>query len=303
MMQLHNKKSYYFFINPKSGVGTAVEIFRKAREILAKNNISSEVYVSECKGDIAEKISTINLTNFSGIIIIGGDGTIHEAINGLIRSGKSHYLPVGVIPSGSGNAFASDLNINEIDKAIDNIIRFEYRDIDVMQINHKDGVCYSANILGWGMAARVNSIAEKLRFLGGIRYTIASFICIVFLKFKNMDISIDDKCIKCQGLLFLALNTIHTGKGMKMAPYAKLDDGLIDLILFRNASRYNIFRIFLKIYSGDHIFCDGVEYKQASEFSINTEDDPLNIDGEIMGRTPVKVRIMRNKIKVITSTI
>ena len=100
--------------------------------------------------------------------------------------------------------------------------------------------------------------------------------------------------------MFLALNTVHTGKGMKMAPNAEMDDGLIDIILFKNATRLNIFRIFMKIYKGEHIYCEGVEYIQAKEFSINTLSDSLNIDGENMGYSPAKVRLLSKKLKIFS---
>ena len=297
-MNKNNKKSLLFFANPKSGKGSAVSIFPRVDQVLKKNNFNSTLYVSKKRGDIKNKIISMDLTEFDAIIVIGGDGTINEAVNGLIRSGKSHYLPLGLIPSGSGNAFASDLNLNSIDQAVENILKFNLMEIDVMKINYNNSITYSVNILGWGMASRVNKIAEKLRIFGGIRYTVASIFCILFLKPKPMDISIDDISIKCKGLFFLALNTIHTGKGMRMAPNAKLNDGLLDFIYFENASRWNVFQIFLKIFSGNHIYCKGVEYIQGKEFSINTLGDSLNIDGENYGVTPVTVRLMRDKLKV-----
>ena len=300
MTKTNNNKSLYFFINPKSGKGVAKKIFTKVSKALCASGIDIKLYVSKYKGDIADNISNIDLTHVDGIVVFGGDGTIHEAIIGLIKSGKHYYLPMGVIPAGSGNAYASDLNINDLDQAINALIRFEIKKIDIMEINHRDGISYSANILGWGMAARVNKIAEKLRFLGGIRYTIASIICIIFLKPERMDFNIDDIVIKAKGLLFLALNTVHTGKGMKMAPNAEMDDGLLDIILFKNATRLNIFRIFMKIYNGEHIYCEGVEYIQAKQFSINTLNDSLNIDGENMGYSPVKVRLLSNKLKIFS---
>ena len=300
MTKTDDNKSLYFFINPVSGKGVAKKIFTKVSKALCASGIDVKLYVSKYKGDIADNISNIDLTDVDGVVVIGGDGTIHEAINGLIKSGKHYYLPMGVIPAGSGNAYASDLNINDLDQAINALIKFEIKKIDIMEINHRDGTSYSANILGWGMAARVNKIAEKLRFLGGIRYTIASIICIIFLKPERMDFNIDDIVIKAKGLLFLALNTVHTGKGMKMAPNAEMDDGLLDIILFKNATRLNIFRIFMKIYNGEHIYCEGVEYIQAKQFSINTSNDSLNIDGENMGYSPVKVRLLSNKLKIFS---
>ena len=134
-MNKNNKKSLLFFANPKSGKGSAVSIFPRVDRALKKNNFNSTLYVSKKRGDIKNKIISMDLTEFDAIIVIGGDGTINEAVNGLIRSGKSHYLPLGLIPSGSGNAVASDLNLNSIDQAVENLLKFNLMDIDLSLIH------------------------------------------------------------------------------------------------------------------------------------------------------------------------
>ena len=109
---------------------------------------------------------------------------------------------------------------------------------------------------------------------------------------------IGDKKINGQGLLFLALNTMHTGKGMKMAPKASLNDGLIDIIYFKKASKLRIFKIFTQVFSGRHINDPLVEYHQTDKFEINTINDHLNIDGENIGQTPIKVSILPSKLYI-----
>ena len=299
--QTHKKRKLCFFVNPISGRGKGEKIFNKAQKILQENNIEAVPYISQKKGDIKKSIINMDLMDYDAICVIGGDGTIHEAVNGLISSGKAHYLPLGVISGGSGNAFSNDLEIDNLSDAIERIIAFKISEIDVMRIMHKNKVNYSVNIIGWGMAAKINRIAEKLRFLGGIRYSIASLFCIMTLNTQPMKIDLDGLSIDCDGLLFLALNTVHTGKGMIMAPNAKLNDGFIDIILFRDASRWNILKIFFQVFSGNHIFDEKVEYKQVKQFSINTIDDALNIDGENKGITPIDVNVLDKRLKIFAN--
>ena len=87
---------------------------------------------------------------------------------------------------------------------------------------------------------------------------------------------------------------MHVGKGMKMAPKARLDDGLIDLIVIRaGASRIRLLQVLPKLFDGSHINEPEVEYYQTSKFSLIPEtDEILNIDGEIMGSTPIKVKMI-----------
>ena len=103
---MNKSKKLYFFLNPFAGKGTAYNIFEKLKKVSYKHNIEVEIYTSQSEGDIERFIINEDLSEFDGICVIGGDGTIHEAIEGLMQSGKSQYLSLGIIPAGSGNAFA-----------------------------------------------------------------------------------------------------------------------------------------------------------------------------------------------------
>ena len=107
------------------------------------------------------------------------------------------------------------------------------------------------------------------------------------------------------GYLFfiIACNSIHVGKGMKMAPKARLDDGLIDLIVIRSdVSRTRLLQVLPKLFDGSHINEPELEYYQTSQFSLIPEtDEILNIDGEIMGSTPIKVEMISNAFDMFVS--
>ena len=85
---------------------------------------------------------------------------------------------------------------------------------------------------------------------------------------------------------------------MKMAPRAKLNDGLIDTILVRDVSKLRAVKIFTQVFSGKHIFDSSVEYRQIKNFSIQTENDLLNIDGENKGNTPIDVSVVPSGLKI-----
>jgi diacylglycerol kinase family enzyme len=98
----------------------------------------------------------------------------------------------------------------------------------------------------------------------------------------------------------MGCNTIHSGKGMKVAPLAQIDDGLIDLLIVRKAGRLKLLSLFTKIFKGGHIGDPVVEYHQAKEFSIiPLVDHILNIDGELVGSTPIHVKMLPRKIEVL----
>ena len=298
LMAINKTKKLYFLLNPFAGNGDAQIIFERVKRILGEQQIGIESYLSQSKGDIERFIKNEDLSEFDGICVIGGDGTIHEAIEGLMQSEKSKYLSLGIIPAGSGNAFADDLGLKDPLDALENIIIGNGIRIDVMKIKRREKINYAVNIIGWGMASNVNILAEKLRWLGSIRYSLASLFSIASIKLQDASIILEEQVFNEKAAFFIALNTIHTGKGMKMAPNAKLNDGLIDIILLKKASRLRILKIFLQLFSGNHIYDPLVLYVQVKKFAINTHDDLLNIDGENIGKTPIEVSVVRNAIQL-----
>lgn len=298
MMQKLKIKKLCLILNPKAGNQDHEAVLKLIHKELDRLKIKYLTYRSEHKGAISDFIQNENLDDCEGICVIGGDGTINEAVNGLMRSGKSRNIALGIIPRGSGNAFAEDLGELNPLGALKRILKGHITPIDLFKIDHKGEVYFAINIIGWGMAAEVNILAEKLRWLGGIRYSVASLIGVMKMKRNRLDFELDNTSFSGEGLFFLALNTIHTGKGMKMAPHAILDDGLIDIVLVKSASKLRVLKIFTQLFSGNHINDPHVEYKQIKQFTLNTEGDPLNIDGENIGRTPIQAELIHKGIKI-----
>jgi diacylglycerol kinase family enzyme len=172
--------------------------------------------------------------------------------------------------------------------------------MDIAKVDAAGETIYGFNIVGWGLPTDINLLAEKLRWLGGQRYNVASILEVIKNTRRLARISIDGQNIAGDYGFILACNTIHTGNAMKMAPLAQIDDGLIDLLIVRKAGRMKLLSLFTKIFKGGHVGDPVVGYHQAKEFSlVPLENHALNIDGEIIGNTPIYVKMLPSEIEVL----
>ena len=118
---------------------------------------------------------------------------------------------------------------------------------------------------------------------------------------RRANIEIDGKCFSANFAFIIICNTIHVGKGMKMAPEASFKDGKMDLIIIENNfSRIKLLQMFPKLFNGSHINSKLVKYIKAKSFKLYPEiNEELNIDGDMNGRTPITVSIEPKKILLL----
>jgi len=225
---------------------------------------------------------------------------LSEVINGSMKRKDSLKFPIGLITGGTGNSFMHDLDCLDPLEAANRIISGKRRKIDIFSCKTNGKLFYGFNILGWGIPTDANLLADKMRWIGSQRYNIASIFEVLSHRKRFARVSIDDNSIAADFAFIIGCNTIHTGKGMKMAPLARLDDGLIDLIIVRKVSRFKLLKLFPKVFSGNHISDPGVDYRQVRKFSIFPEKNrQLNIDGEVLGSTPVEVKVLPREIEIM----
>ena len=193
-----------------------------------------------------------------------------------------------------------DLDCLEPENAAKRILTGRERPIDIAKVDANGEILYAFNIVGWGMPTDINILAEKMRWLGEQRYNIASILEVLKGKRRLAKLIIDGNTVVSDYGFILGCNTIHTGKGMMMAPLAQLNDGLIDLIIARKAGRLKLLSLFPKLFKGAHVGDPLVDYHQVKEFSIiPKEDNILNIDGEMIGSTPINVKMKKGLINVL----
>ena len=290
-------KKILIVANPYSGKKQGKKILNDILNIFKKNPY--DIIKTTHKNHPYEIINTIDIESFFGICVIGGDGTMHEVINGMLSRIDKKRIPIGLIPGGTGNSFMHDMNCLDPIDAAKHIAKLESRKIDLIKIKTPNKTLFSFNVCGWGMPPDINILAEKMRWLGPQRYNIASLIEIMRFRKRQCSLIINDENILDDYSFVLCCNTIHTGKGMKIAPKAKVNDGLIDVVAVKKTNRLKLFRLFPTIFSGNHINDPAVNYHQVQSISIKPDiNSNLIVDGEILGKTPCKMEILKKEIDV-----
>jgi diacylglycerol kinase (ATP) len=304
---------------PYSGAQRGKVIAKKATKLLSEANVKVDLIQLERAGHAQEIVAQADLSIYDCLCAVGGDGTFHEAINGLMRRPEDQRkTPIAMIPAGTGNSFTVEL-LGGIDvhRAVKHVLRGLHCPIDLTRVHFgedKDKYIYSFNSIHWGLASAVNVRAEKLRWMhSGLRYTTAIFY--EFMKGAKTKARIEfelqdgtKKDYNDEFCLLIANNIMSAKKGQKMAPDAKLNDGLIDIVLIRSSNAFDLVKAFARTYEGTHTKLDYVEYLQVKSFSVTPiketvlQDDTeeiIDIDGELVGHTPFTATVMQQVINVI----
>ena len=227
--------NYAIIDKPNSCKKKSIEILNKIviPKLLADYH-NYKTYITEKPLHASSLARSIDFNNYESIILLGGDGTLHEFINGMMRREDRMQLPIGIVPTGSGNSFLMDFNISDCTEAIKRILKNNKVSVDLLEVQCENETYYSINLVGWGMVNDIGIFAEKIRWVGPIRYILSSIREIFIYTPKNIDVVIDEVKYSDRYSFIIACNTIHIGKGMKMAPKALLNDGKMDLVIVKN---------------------------------------------------------------------
>ena len=293
------RKKFYMIANPKGGSQNVMEIISRIKPIFEQADTELMIHETSWSRHANEIAQKMNFDDYSGLLTVGGDGTAHEAINGLMNRSDGKKIPLGLIPGGSGNSFLYGLGCHDPVNAVNRILNGNTMLIDVAEMSMENKILYSFNIIGWGLITAIAHTSENFRWWPKQRYNISTVIELIRLKARATRLIIDDIEIDGQISFLIACNTPYTGVGMKMAPRARLDDGKIDLIVVKKATRLQMLKLFPKVFDGSHIESELVEYYQAKTFELIPEqDDLLDVDGELTGSTPFKVSMKSKAIKI-----
>ena len=289
-------------VNPTGGVRNGLGIMENVKPLFEAAGIELEIIVTKYAGHSKDIARAMQMEKYESLCLVGGDGTMHEAINGMFSRSDGKQIPIGLIPAGTGNSLMHDFNCLDPSVATKWIINGYTKKIDLAEIKMEHKIVYAFNIIGWGMITDINLRADGVRWMGENRYTYSALMEIMSHKLRHAKLTFNDKVHDEKFIFILGSMTQFTGSAMKMAPKAKLNDGLIDILIVRNATRKQMLNLFPKIFTGDHINSDILEFKQVDSYSIVPDmHDPLNLDGETIGSTPIKVKVLREVLEVYTS--
>jgi len=288
-------------MNPQAGGGRAAKLLPAIEHELGQHVSQQQVFCSSASASIRNWLGQKNLNGIDAVVAAGGDGTLFEAVNGLMCHSLQSRPPLGVLPIGTGNAFSRDLGLQAGDwqSALELIFKGETRQIDLGQIDCAAGRIYFLNIAGMGFVVDAGLTARRLKHIGHSAYTLSALWQTLKMRGHRLRIEVDGRLIEQDNLFVELSNSRYTGTSFLMAPGARLDDGLLDLTLLRRLPRIRLLRLFPTIYSGKHVDYPEVMVVQGREFSIiEPTDYPLMIDGEFVGTTPARIRCLPGELRI-----
>jgi len=288
--------------NPQAGHGRGRELLPRIEGRFQFHGCELDLRLTEHSGHGISLTREADLSRYDAVVAAGGDGTLYEVVTGYYRNPSQNKPPVGIIPAGTGNAFVREMDLKGSDweKAVDTIVRGETRAVDVARFITQDEVHHSLNILGVGFVSDVSETSEHLKFLGTHAYLAAVFYRLLSLRTYPLRLTFDGHSESVDACFAVVSNSRYTGTDFFIAPRAKMDDGLLDLVVLKKISRRRIIQMFRTIYSGTHIREPEVAYHQARKITIDTETPRvLNVDGEVFGRTPVEIECLPGDLRLL----
>ena len=312
-------RNLQIIINPVSGKGQAAKIFEQVRPLFDKSNLEYTVTTTYSAADTKNLVHNLN-SDIDGLVIVGGDGTIHDAIAGLMSRPdwkKAIKIPLGIIPGGTGNGLCKTL-LESSKEAYDPlnaaflIAKGKQRTLDLATVKQNGKKYYSFLSLAWGLVSDIDIESEKLKFLGSLRFNLYALMSIGLLRTYKGRFSFipcsdfeltQDKTISQQGwqviedeFIFLwAMNIPWAAHDMNVTPHARLNDGAMDVLVMRKGtSRIELLKALLRCGRGQHLDLPHMEYYKVRSFRLEplTEKGILVVDGEPVDYSPVEMTVI-----------
>ena len=287
--------------NPSAAHGRSVKKLKSIRSSFANLGIDASFVPTSHPGHGTELVAGTSLSGYDGVVAAGGDGTLFEVLNGLYRHAKAERVPLGLLPIGTGNAFARELHLrgDTLAHAIEILHRGRTRQVDVGHVKTPERSFYFVNIVLMGFAVDAGLTARKLKFLGEPAYTLATLWQVLKLKSYPLIMETDGVPRKSDNIFIAVSNSRYTGTHFLIAPTASLDDGKLDVTMLEKLPRRRLLKLFPSIYSGRHVEYDEVKALQAAHIVIRSPAGlMLGPDGEFCGTSPAEISCLHRDLEI-----
>lgn len=301
-------------VNPRSGGGSTARMFGAMRATIERALGAVEVAMTERPGHGIDLARQGALAGHPLVIAVGGDGTIHEVVNGLMQarsaggtdSAKTEGTQLGIIGQGTGGDFCKTLGIeHRLDRYIEAIARGKQRALDVGKCTGGGAAGrYFVNILSVGMGGLVDRyVSSSSRLFGGkAAYFGASLRALLDARLGNvrctttLDGNTEEHLLR--SYMIAICNGQFFGGGMKVAPMAAIDDGAFEIIALGATSKLGFAMTSRSIYSGEHVAHASTVHLRAQKVKLDLMNEDarsaflLDVDGEPMGSLPLEIELL-----------
>ncbi len=282
---------FHIIFNPTAGKKKATKNMQTLTSMLDERAVAYEVHESKCVRDAENIVRELSLQGEKEFIVVGGDGTLNEVLNGLVDPSSS---TLGLIPSGTGNDFAEKLGIPlDAEKAVQILLKGEAKETDYIEIN---GSRRCMNVAGMGIDVDVLERCQRGKMKGKLKYLKSLIQSLFTFKGYPIEIVSGDRVEKRSALIGAVCNGAQFGGGIKICPTAEVDDGKMDVIIVDCiGGKWKIIKAFIKLLKGKileypattHFLCDEVR------FTPETVPFTMQRDGELTVAEKFEAKICR----------
>ena len=298
-----------FLVNPASDNGKTGRVWPELAHRAGEAGLVGETLMSSRPGELDELAEHAALAGAGLVVAVGGDGTVNEVANGLVRLHRrqEHVPELAVLPRGTGTDFVRTFGIPaDADRALAVARDGSARPLDAGLVLYRawDGSeqeAFFVNVASAGMSGAVAQRANRTsKALGGKASFLAATLA-VFARWKpsEMEVSIDGE--RRSGLMYdvLVANCRYLGGGMKMTPEALPDDGLFDVLLIGNITRTDLALTLPKVYRGTHLPHPKAELLRGAAVTVGAAVPlPVELDGEQPGTTPARFEVVPRALRL-----
>jgi diacylglycerol kinase (ATP) len=290
--------------NPTAGPRDVRHALKRVRSFLRHHGWSVELQLTEKPGDALALACAAAQAGCDVAIAAGGDGTVNEAVNGLVGT----QTALGVLPVGTGNMWAKQLGVPtytltnplRLHEAAAGLTEGTIRSVDVGQVNNRYFLCWA----GIGLDAQVTTEMEPrqrhTKRLGALPYAIAAILVARDFQGVRTRVSLDGSIVRGRTLLILVSNIKQYVGVLNVAREARMDDGLLDVFVFKGLGFTYAVRHLLKVVSQRYLQDPQVIHRQVRRIEVRTEwAIPVQVDGDPIGTTPVTLKVAPLALRVL----
>ncbi len=291
-------------LNPICNHGRSLQSAADLRSLLS--GVEAEWSGTEYPGHAIELARQAGEQGFDLVIALGGDGTVHEVVNGLMQVPPEKRPALGIIPLGSGNDFAHILAIpSEPGQALHSALNGARRPLDIVSVCDENGrLEYFNNTIGIGFDAIVNIYTRQITRIHGFMMYFIALIQTIFRRFNPVDLHVetDQESWDLNTLMLAFGNGPREGGGFLVTPEAKYDDGILQYVTIRKISRLLMLRLVPEVMKGTHGRFKVVKMGSCHKVSIQSQQ-PLyvHLDGEVYAGFGTDIRKLA--IEILPSAI
>lgn len=296
-------------------------VLQQLLQYLSRQSIQVNLIATDNLEDGIAKMASLSANQVDVVIVAGGDGTVLSVINGMIKM-QQKDLPILILPLGTANDFARELNIYSLKDAMEALNEFKMKKVDLIKCIYfdKEGnkkILYANSSAGIGFLSDIFSRQQTLVFrlmksiCGSFAYAIASFLRLAIASGYKANIKIDNQAIKEQIQMLVIRKTKMTGP-VSLVPFAKPDSGQLNAALFGHTNVFNRFKIAMMMlmknkpieneavqYFGDTSSLDNA-IASSSKITIESEEQmPFDLNGEFIGYAPCDFELESAQLNVL----